>query len=502
MWKCTIETQLAVMPKQFIRCFKGNVRRQACLRVLRLWVASTTDELMHQRDCCSAAKLDMSPQNRRWLFLSSRFTIAFYSLFNFLRTWNAGELFQNNEHGITLELRVSLESPQIPHTASEEHGGIRRRGVSYYFYITEHPHSGKMDITLPDVQVITGFKMLQHNAQRLDFTSLREILTKLPRLRHLHLEPWVVRRWRGAHNYDFEFDKLSDQVLLWPSTLRTISIFHTSYLGGYGSELVVHGDVRANPCLGRQMAQRSFWLESLHSCNQFDAVDFFHDPLWLVDGISRKLPYWKSLRYLTLTSDVIDPGRQHELNSLLCVAAKASTRMPVLHVMEIYNHNIAGSGLLSYVKYEGRGSASLIWKRSWRQELDYQTVQAWDSAASSSDLELTCFSQVVPEYETEADFIHDHLITRPLVLDIRTSVRLMNGTDFDNKLARIGCRSSKVIEESHESEAAATRDSSKAAHLGIRGRENSGVMCVHAQRRTDDKTVGDREPWIIDGCLL
>lgn len=171
-------------------------------------------------------------------------------------------------------------------------------------------------------------------------------------------------------------------ILLWPQSLKRISIFEHS--DAFNRVLYDDPMYRKCPQLGRNLYKRSLQLEELYISNFADARSFLEP--YFNKQLNTKLPVWTQLKQISLTSPVISPVEDvEEINDLLQAAGKAARHMPLLEVMELYNADRTSAGAFTYARTADPGYVStentsmMIWKATWRLEMDHRVRQTWQS---------------------------------------------------------------------------------------------------------------------------
>jgi hypothetical protein len=131
------------------------------------------------------------------------------------------------------------------------------------------------------------------------------------------------------------------------------------------------------------VARRSFELEELSIAFMFDARDFFQPFV----AERNALPHWPSLRWLSLTSSVLQNDTPPaQLNGLFLVAAKAARLMPALRAMEIFNTSYCSgdsSGIFRYFVDADADVATIGWEGSWTVHINDNVELMWRKVAQA-----------------------------------------------------------------------------------------------------------------------
>lgn len=227
-----------------------------------------------------------------------------------------------------------------------------------------------------------------------------------------------------------------------PPSIKRLSIYENidNFSEWEDDELIEDQEARL---LNHGLRRLSLQLEEFALSNLIDAEDFFRpfsEPdvgIRLRPGV--RLPLWKHLRWLTLTSKTITetadapvPGAENveqdgqdgfmddAVNDLLHTAGKAAKRMPQLEVMELYSADTLSAGVFCYMVSSGRPSIS--WRGTWAFRLSEKVKRVWEEVAQlSTGYNLDITPEHFIDYRGPAKFIHQNLATRELVLDPTSS---------------------------------------------------------------------------------
>ncbi|KAK4060981.1 hypothetical protein Trihar35433_9906 [Trichoderma harzianum] len=232
-----------------------------------------------------------------------------------------------------------------------------------------------MPLGISDAHVVTNLIIRRTTRRFITVAAIRQILERLPNLRHFIYEPW--RPLPGF--VDSNSGKIPEFL---PKTLRTFNWFED-----FNEEAirVCHRDGPSNE-LGRigtdchaasvTMARQSISFEQLTGCYSVDAVPFFQavDFRWT----------WPSLTTLSLTCSLFAmPEKCDEIVTLLERVGMAAQRMPQLQTLDIWyvmRHHAAA--------FRHRVTDSLItisWLGTWDLNLEAQedgvVATAWKALA-------------------------------------------------------------------------------------------------------------------------
>ncbi|KAL6793056.1 hypothetical protein J3E68DRAFT_451506 [Trichoderma sp. SZMC 28012] len=232
-----------------------------------------------------------------------------------------------------------------------------------------------MPLGIPDANVVTNLIMRRTTRRFITIAAIRQILERLPNLRHFIYEPW--RPLPGF--VDLNPGKIPEFL---PKTLRTLNWFED-----FNEEAirVCHRDGPSNE-LGRigtdchaasvTLASQSISFEQLTGCYSVDAVPFFQavDFRWT----------WPSLTTLSLTCSLFaTPEKCDEIVTLLERVGMAAQRMPQLQTLDIWygmRHHAAA--------FRHRVTDRLItisWLGTWDLNLEAQedgiVATAWKALA-------------------------------------------------------------------------------------------------------------------------
>ena len=221
-------------------------------------------------------------------------------------------------------------------------------------------------------------------------------------------------------------------MLLWPSSLKKVSLFSSRQGEAYLYELDDPDNLRrAIPFLSRNLAKLSTRLEEFSCCFLGDAQFFFEPFMKAKIATAPRLPSWANLTSLTLTSSVIHPeGDPATINDMLQAAGNAAKRMPKLRTMELWGAGDHHAGIFLYLVSPMSTTAS--WESTWKFKVTEIVKQTWRTVASQHTRYDLDFGREVllRSYKTPEVFIHSNLATWDVVLHPLTSRALLKGKDL------------------------------------------------------------------------
>ncbi|KAI1498933.1 hypothetical protein F5X99DRAFT_411531 [Biscogniauxia marginata] len=412
----------------FEQVFGNNIRRQACLRYLWFRVKLPTYGRFLRYTVETPEQADAA---------RITFSQAILRLLNILHGWDSDKIFKSNPSGLHLEL--SAHSPSdIANMSGEENWtwNYVEWGIRFFDLSFDLERNPLGFYGLPRVEVVTGFSVLRRNLRRIDHNSLYAILSNLPRLTEIHLEPWH-QPWKDEQEFDDE--ELAGDIPTWPTSLKKINVFqHCETFEEFENGDVAWGSREKCAELGIHIAWRSCQLEELNVCNWIDAQHFFkpfsHPQAW-----SRR-HNWENLRHLTLTTCLITENADNgSLNGLLRTAAKAAMRMPVVHSIKIYNTTNGDTGIFQYIV--SNAEATVRWASTWSFFLQKSVRASWAQVARRYRLALAFqHEELLEDYEDPATFVHSQLVTRALVLHPSSTADLMGDKTYDDPLEKLRFR--------------------------------------------------------------
>ncbi|CAJ2513785.1 Uu.00g019040.m01.CDS01 [Anthostomella pinea] len=414
----TLET-LEVTPKclyEFEKIFSGSLRRQGCLK--HLWfrielptysrLPSDTGETSEEED----TELSVSSD-------------ALLRLFTVLSKWDADQVLERNGRGINLELSAHSPSDQGNMSGA---AGLTSMGEDRFLPV----EVSLVGDELPSVSNVTGLSLLRRNMRRFRHTTISDLVAcKLLRLDDIHLELWHHPSGLWADIFD---SWLAEGVNRWAVSLKKINIFqHCETFQGPRA--------KKDATLARNiedLGRRSHSLEELGLCNLIDARHFFES--FSRPRATPRLPSWKNLRHLTLTSGLIAKDADSASpRDLLQSAATAAKRMPALHSLEIYNATTAGAGIFQYVILDP--IAVINWASIWPYNLADDVKRAWKQVAQCHRLTPTTLEEtLIHGYEGPAVFVHCYVVSRALVLHPSSSEAMIGDRVFEDPLVRMGLK--------------------------------------------------------------
>ncbi|RYP25400.1 hypothetical protein DL767_008422 [Monosporascus sp. MG133] len=337
------------------------------------------------------------PEDEKEQYLNNVvFTHSICDLFEILARWDTDQ---------TGELEVELEV-YSPSDLKELYGkaGLDRDGFSRFFDSFLLPDFSKKPDMLgsygfPEVEAVTGLRILRRTRRNIDPRALYQILRSLPRLVQFRFEPWHQQDQRTQDDLDRDY---APTIPLWPTTLKRVSIFEHS--DAFDRHLTDAASYVKCPQLGRNLARQSLHFEKLFVSNFADARSFFEP--YLIRQPEAKLPVWTHLKQIALTSAIIKPdGDAEAINNLLQAAGHAARRMPLLEVMEIYNASRTSAGAFAYVRTED--TSIVIWKSTWAFEMETRVRTTWTTTTDKLTGRHLAFVQepVLLSYDGPVSFI-------------------------------------------------------------------------------------------------
>lgn len=88
---------------------------------------------------------------------------------------------------------------------------------------------------------------------------------------------------------------------------------------------------------------------------------------------------WPNLTSVVLTSRLLTPDENPaKIRAMLQAAAVASTNMPQLEKMEIWNGRKGLAALFKYQAFRGIQQAVLIWRGTWKLTMERSIIQPWE----------------------------------------------------------------------------------------------------------------------------
>ncbi|KAL6828164.1 hypothetical protein V8C40DRAFT_240338 [Trichoderma camerunense] len=354
---------------------------------------------------CKKCKKGESPREVR---ANQRlFTTAVYDLFFLLSQWE--------EHcDVTLEISVHSPSDalhycqelksRIHHKATASriqlrfftkgkatHGWRRGRQIDNppdgaKLRVFGHPKGLGFDLrtslawkleTLPEVKVVTWLLIRRQFYRHFSVPkALEPMIKSLSRLESFSYEPWRgidTNKFSGRQIRDEEHTRLFLDVIQHHKSLRRVSMFES-----FNRAMHTGGRRDAYPALGQGLAITSQNLESVLAAFNVDAKDFFY--AFFPSQNPEPLPSmsWSSLKYISLSSQLLIPGHY---NVLIQVAAAAALEMPKLRCMELWNGGThVTSCIFSYcaMHYRQRHIKLLS---TWNGQLSKEAITCWRKVA-------------------------------------------------------------------------------------------------------------------------
>ncbi|KAL6832020.1 hypothetical protein V8C40DRAFT_285465 [Trichoderma camerunense] len=234
-----------------------------------------------------------------------------------------------------------------------------------------------MPLDISAAHVVTDLIIRRTTRLFITVGSIRQILERLPNLRHFIYEPW--RPFPGC--MDLSYGKIISESLL--KTLKTFNWFEDfneeaiRVCHGNGpSNEIEHIETDLYHAASVTLARQSISFEQLTGCYSVDAVPFFQavDFRWT----------WPSLTTLSLTCSLFAmPEKCDEIATLLERVGMAAQKMPQLQTLDIWygmRHHAAA--------FRHRVTDSLIiisWQGTWDLNLESQedgiVATAWKALA-------------------------------------------------------------------------------------------------------------------------
>ncbi|CAJ2506830.1 Uu.00g080160.m01.CDS01 [Anthostomella pinea] len=355
---------------------------------------------------------------------NAAFTNSLWHLFEVLAAWDRARVESGPSPGLELELQVY--SPSDPKKLTGE-ALLRDDGENRFFDSDlDLDFDDKASLGgpcgLPEVESVTGFRFLRRNRRSLTPAAFLFIISSLPSLTDIKLEPWHQVDQHGQETLDRES---AVHMPFWPATLKKVSIFEHFDAFRRDPEEVQE----KCPQLGRNLYRLSLRLEECYIAKFADAWDFFEP--FFGQQPSPGVRGWDHLCRLSLTSTFIDEREDGEsLNALLLAAGRAARYMPQLRLFELWNAESYGAGVFLYSGISEL--ATLTWKSTWEFRMDDGVKARWRDAArkhAGKDLVVEP-EELLVNYRGPMRFIHFKLATRGLILDPTSSTDMMGKAAF------------------------------------------------------------------------
>ncbi|PON22439.1 hypothetical protein TGAM01_v208720 [Trichoderma gamsii] len=228
---------------------------------------------------------------------------------------------------------------------------------------------------MPLARAVTAVLFRQQTRRRWPPKTMMQLLSRFPRLREIHYEPW--REWddgmqkRTDGDYQILFHSVAS------SPLKKLTVFE-NFNQRYPIYFERCSDSRnLNYYVARAIA-RCLELEQLSASFIIDAKHFFQ---------ARGRDWeWLSLTTLVLTSGLLQPLGDHStIQHLLFQAARAALRMPKLELMEIWNGLEGVAAVFRYqtprykANREGKPRPTVMtWRGTWKFKLLVTLIQSWE----------------------------------------------------------------------------------------------------------------------------
>ncbi|KAK1252913.1 hypothetical protein MKX08_004100 [Trichoderma sp. CBMAI-0020] len=204
---------------------------------------------------------------------------------------------------------------------------------------------------MPLAPAVTAVLLRQQTRRRWPTETLLRLLSRFPRLREIHYEPW--REWQDDAQKTTDGNYKTFFQLVAPTRLKKLAVFENFH-------------------------QRCLKLEQISASFIIDAKQFFE-----ARGRDWK---WASLTTLILTSRLLEPlGNQPNITTMFLRAARTALRMPKLELMEIWNGRRGVAAVFRYQtsRYKANSEAKqrptmMTWRGTWMFRLEVPLIQAWE----------------------------------------------------------------------------------------------------------------------------
>ncbi|KAK7997232.1 hypothetical protein PG989_005272 [Apiospora arundinis] len=255
---------------------------------------------------------------------------------------------------------------------------------------------------LPKLPVVDVLSMQRASYRSINPKTLSVILSRLPRVNTVILEPWA-----GRTDEEEDWLELAMAIPKHVQTITACEVF-SSFDGDdnddSSDEERVQDQVRTawnthqRPALAEALVRSTAHLKHLSVSNLIDARHFLAD-FWpgsqphgrrdvLGGDAIPALPRWDNLRFLTLTAAWRRPrgNREDITDALLIATARAAKHMPRLQMLQVYS---AGTGtvinrrpaLLRYEAETDDGRTELYLATAWVSEVSPDARRAWEAVA-------------------------------------------------------------------------------------------------------------------------
>ncbi|KAL7904718.1 hypothetical protein GGI35DRAFT_484235 [Trichoderma velutinum] len=355
---------------------------------------------------CTTCNKEESPDEVR---ANNRlFTTAVWGLFSILSRWgDKGDVqLEISAHSPSDALHYCQElKSRIHHKATENprylklrtkgkatHGWRRGRQIDIppggaKLRVFGHPKGLGFDLrtssarklrTLPNAKVVIGLLIRRQFYRHFSVPkALAPMIKSLPHLESLMYEPWRgidANNISGRKIRDEEHTRLFLSTVQRHKSLRSVSMFESFNLAMH-----TNGKREAYPALGQSLAKTSQTLENVGAVLNVDAKDFFY--AFFPSKNSKLLPSmsWSNLKHLSLTSELLIPGRY---DVLIEAAAAAALKMPKLRCMELWNSGThITSCIFRYCPMRDRQRRHIQLLNTWGGQLGKQAIACWREVA-------------------------------------------------------------------------------------------------------------------------
>lgn len=239
----------------------------------------------------------------------------------------------------------------------------------------------RLRMRLPKVSVVTSF-ILRRQFFRVMAApkALDPMIRSLTRLNSFTYEPWrgptiKYQQWQDWHHTYLARNSLESRR----RTLKKVAIFESHDEIWYRPPHSAPGQRRTTAWFSWQLARSSHNLEQLYVANNIDAFHFFFAFHAKAPPSQRRWMVWKTLKYLSLTSQFLSP---HYSGMILSMAARAAERMPQLKIMELWNCWSRRGEACVFRFRRGQTEASIEFTNTWLGSLTAEAEAAWARVAT------------------------------------------------------------------------------------------------------------------------
>ncbi|KAI1259559.1 hypothetical protein F5Y18DRAFT_294584 [Xylariaceae sp. FL1019] len=290
---------------------------------------------------------------------------------------------------------------------------------------------------LPKVTAVTHLLLRQQNRRRWKPNSLAHMCGRFPGLRELHYEPW--REWDFMQDFTDE-----DHVAFFGSMSRLVNnlerlVVFENFNQQYrvvvprvldGVDLYKCDKFRRPaPTVSRGIAAACSHLKHIAVSFIADASYFFETECsW----------EWPRLKSLAITSTSLRPDDPAGTHAVLQSAIAASSLMPQLEIMEIWNGQVGLAGLFRFQKLASLQEIVITWRTTWDLPPELGSIETWEALVAQPDgWRLSVFKERLDEFriKSHADAI-EYLqlscqVVRPISLQqIRVEQNALEGAEI------------------------------------------------------------------------